>query len=70
MACTRAARRYEEEVHPEEFFVPYCWNLVCAHSGIPWDASCVALFPPAEAAAQVLAEARCCAAPPDAPFFL
>lgn len=23
---------YEEEANPEEFFVPYVWSLVCAHS--------------------------------------
>jgi len=26
---------YEEELHPEEFFVPYVWTLVVAHSGTP-----------------------------------
>eukprot|EP00899_Mesostigma_viride_P025984 jgi/Mesvir1/6570/Mv25657-RA.1 len=36
---------YEEEMHPEEFFVPYVWSLVCAHSGIPWLVSSIALFP-------------------------
>ena len=52
---------YEEEAQPQEFFVPYTWNLVAAHSGIPWDAAAIALFPaldPAEAArAQADAEA-------------
>jgi len=37
---------YEEEAHPEEFFVPYVWSLVCAHSGIPWDPQAIALFAP------------------------
>lgn len=35
---------YEEEANPEEFFVPYVWSLVCAHSGIPWDPAAIALF--------------------------
>jgi len=43
---------YEEEAHPEEFFVPYVWSLVCTHSGIPWDPAAIALFtPPAGALA-------------------
>ncbi|GJP29574.1 hypothetical protein CLOM_g17551 [Closterium sp. NIES-68] len=36
---------YEEEMHPEEFFVPYVWTLVVAHSGIPWNPDCIAMFP-------------------------
>ncbi|GBG64367.1 hypothetical protein CBR_g41568 [Chara braunii] len=36
---------YEEECHPEEFFIPYIWSLVCQHSSIPWDLSCISLFP-------------------------
>jgi hypothetical protein len=36
----------QEEAHPEEFFVPYVWSLVCAHSGIPWDPQAIALFAP------------------------
>lgn len=36
---------YEEEAHPEEFFAPYVWTLVVAHSGIPWNPECVTLFP-------------------------
>jgi hypothetical protein len=37
---------YEEEAHPEQFFVPYVWSLVCSHSGIPWDPAAIALFTP------------------------
>lgn len=36
---------YEEELHPEEFFVPYVWSLVVAHSGIPWNPDSISLFP-------------------------
>lgn len=36
---------YEEELHPEEFFIPYVWTLVVAHSGIPWNPDCITLFP-------------------------
>ncbi|BBN01202.1 dymeclin [Marchantia polymorpha subsp. ruderalis] len=28
---------YEEEMHSEDFFTPYVWQLVVAHSGIAWD---------------------------------
>eukprot|EP00850_Spirogloea_muscicola_P003308 SM000013S26477 [mRNA] locus=s13:636106:642291:+ [translate_table: standard] len=35
---------YEEELHPEEFFVPYVWSLVVAHSGIPWNSELITLF--------------------------
>ncbi|CAM6120274.1 unnamed protein product [Calypogeia fissa] len=28
---------YEEELHSEDFFTPYVWQLVVAHSGIKWD---------------------------------
>ena len=41
---------YEEEANPEEFFVPYVWSLVCAHSGIPWDPAAIALFAPTQGA--------------------
>eukprot|EP00897_Mesotaenium_endlicherianum_P006674 jgi/Mesen1/6034/ME000308S05228 len=36
---------YEEELHPEEFFVPYVWSLVFAHSQVPWYADYITLFP-------------------------
>ncbi|KAJ7522567.1 hypothetical protein O6H91_18G017800 [Diphasiastrum complanatum] len=35
---------YEEELHPEEFFVPYVWQLVVSHSGIQWDLEAISLF--------------------------
>lgn len=35
---------YEEELHPEEFFVPYVWQLVVSHSGISWDFDTIMLF--------------------------
>lgn len=35
---------YEEEAHPEEFFVPYVWSLVVARSSVPWALSAIALF--------------------------
>lgn len=44
---------YEEELHPEEFFVPYVWTLVVAHSGIPWNPECVTMFPIRQAASEV-----------------
>lgn len=36
---------YEEELHREEFFVPYVWQLVVAQSGITWDLETITLFP-------------------------
>eukprot|EP00898_Chlorokybus_atmophyticus_P000736 jgi/Chlat1/1663/Chrsp127S01908 len=39
---------YEEEMHPEEFFIPYVWSLVCAYSGVAWDANNVTLLPQTE----------------------
>ncbi|KAH7429697.1 hypothetical protein KP509_09G062000 [Ceratopteris richardii] len=36
---------YEEELHPEEFFVPYVWQLVVSNSGINWDLNTITLFP-------------------------
>eukprot|EP00246_Nothoceros_aenigmaticus_P008136 TRINITY_DN22636_c0_g1_i1.p1 TRINITY_DN22636_c0_g1~~TRINITY_DN22636_c0_g1_i1.p1 ORF type:complete len:391 (+),score=61.60 TRINITY_DN22636_c0_g1_i1:329-1501(+) len=35
---------YEEELHPEEFFIPYVWQLVVSHSGISWDLQAITLF--------------------------
>mmetsp|Transcript_6392 Transcript_6392/g.22497 ORF Transcript_6392/g.22497 Transcript_6392/m.22497 type:complete len:708 (-) Transcript_6392:16-2139(-) len=35
---------YEEELHPEEFFQPYVWSLVCTNSCIPWDPDAVRLL--------------------------
>lgn len=35
---------YEEELHPEEFFVPYVWQLVVSHSGISWNLDTIMLF--------------------------
>lgn len=37
---------YEEENSPEDFFVPYVWTLVVAHSGLPWNLQHIALFSP------------------------
>lgn len=36
---------YEEELCPEEFFVPYVWQLVVSRSGIAWDNDTITLFP-------------------------
>ncbi|KAI5058263.1 hypothetical protein GOP47_0026433 [Adiantum capillus-veneris] len=35
---------YEEELHPEEFFVPYVWQLVVFNSGISWNLDTITLF--------------------------
>ena len=35
---------YEEEERADEFFVPYVWQLVVAHSGIPWNPACISMF--------------------------
>jgi hypothetical protein len=45
---------YEEELHPEEFFIPYVWTLVVAQSGIPWDPGCIDLFPSSQHADALL----------------
>ncbi|KAL3678033.1 hypothetical protein R1sor_020989 [Riccia sorocarpa] len=34
---------YEEEVHSEDFFTPYVWQLVVSHSGISWGVDLVDL---------------------------
>ncbi|XP_051129691.1 uncharacterized protein LOC127250441 isoform X2 [Andrographis paniculata] len=36
---------YEQENHPEEFFVPYVWRLVLSHSGLTFNPSSINLFP-------------------------
>ncbi|MCO5572356.1 hypothetical protein L7F22_026109 [Adiantum nelumboides] len=35
---------YEEELHPEEFFVPYVWQLAVSNSGISWNLDTITLF--------------------------
>ncbi|KAL9237650.1 hypothetical protein vseg_012172 [Gypsophila vaccaria] len=35
---------YEQESHPEEFFIPYVWQLVVSHSKFAFDPSKVKLF--------------------------
>lgn len=42
---------YEQECHPEEFFIPYVWQLVLSNSGFSFDSSKINLFivgPPKE----------------------
>ncbi|KAI3469624.1 hypothetical protein Pfo_026287 [Paulownia fortunei] len=36
---------YEQESHPEEFFIPYVWQLVLSHSGFTFTPSSINLFP-------------------------
>ncbi|KAL0376655.1 UNVERIFIED_CONTAM: Dymeclin [Sesamum calycinum] len=36
---------YEQESHPEEFFIPYVWQLVLSHSGFTFNPSSINLFP-------------------------
>nr|XP_043626405.1 dymeclin [Erigeron canadensis] len=36
---------YEQESHPEEFFIPYVWQLVISRSGFGFDPSSINLFP-------------------------
>ncbi|XWS13717.1 hypothetical protein CRYUN_Cryun36dG0061800 [Craigia yunnanensis] len=36
---------YEQESHPEEFFIPYLWQLVLSHCGFSFNASAISLFP-------------------------
>ncbi|KAJ4954787.1 hypothetical protein NE237_011570 [Protea cynaroides] len=36
---------YEQENHPEEFFIPYVWKLVLSHSGFSFSPSSINLFP-------------------------
>ncbi|XP_022748791.1 dymeclin-like, partial [Durio zibethinus] len=36
---------YEQESHPEEFFIPYVWQLVLSRSGFSFNASAINLFP-------------------------
>ncbi|XP_043695476.1 dymeclin-like [Telopea speciosissima] len=36
---------YEQENHPEEFFIPYVWQLVLSHSGFNFNPSAINLFP-------------------------
>lgn len=35
---------YEQESHPEEFFIPYVWQLVLSHSGLTFSPSSINLF--------------------------
>ncbi|KAI5064179.1 hypothetical protein GOP47_0020849 [Adiantum capillus-veneris] len=37
---------YEEDQCPEEFFVPYVWQLVVSYSGIAWNKDTITLFSP------------------------
>ncbi|XP_024979605.1 dymeclin isoform X2 [Cynara cardunculus var. scolymus] len=36
---------YEQESHPEEFFIPYVWQLVISRSGFSFNPSSINLFP-------------------------
>ncbi|XP_073026003.1 uncharacterized protein [Primulina eburnea] len=36
---------YEQESHPEEFFIPYVWQLVLSQSDFTFNPSCINLFP-------------------------
>ncbi|MBA0857451.1 hypothetical protein Goshw_012698 [Gossypium schwendimanii] len=36
---------YEQESHPEEFFIPYVWQLVLSHCGFSFNADAITLFP-------------------------
>ncbi|KAK4357149.1 hypothetical protein RND71_022759 [Anisodus tanguticus] len=36
---------YEQESHPEEFFIPYVWQLVLSRSGLNFSPSSIHLFP-------------------------
>ncbi|KAL1543304.1 dymeclin-like [Salvia divinorum] len=36
---------YEQESNPEEFFIPYVWQMVLSHSGFTFTASSINLFP-------------------------
>ncbi|KEH43790.1 putative dymeclin [Medicago truncatula] len=36
---------YEQERHPEEFFIPYVWQLVLSHCGFTFNAEAITLFP-------------------------
>ncbi|GMI71965.1 hypothetical protein like AT1G04200 [Hibiscus trionum] len=36
---------YEQESHPEEFFIPYVWQLVLSHCGFGFNADAINLFP-------------------------
>ncbi|XP_031097954.1 dymeclin [Ipomoea triloba] len=36
---------YEQESHPEEFFIPYVWQLVLSRSGLDFSPSSINLFP-------------------------
>ncbi|XP_075494421.1 uncharacterized protein LOC142532009 [Primulina tabacum] len=35
---------YEQESHPEEFFIPYVWQLVLSQSDFTFNPSCINLF--------------------------
>ncbi|RDX91337.1 Dymeclin, partial [Mucuna pruriens] len=36
---------YEQESHPEEFFIPYVWQLVLSRCGFEFNAGAIKLFP-------------------------
>ncbi|KAG8484522.1 hypothetical protein CXB51_023086 [Gossypium anomalum] len=36
---------YEQESHPEEFFIPYVWQLVLSRCGFSFNADAITLFP-------------------------
>ncbi|XP_028054074.1 dymeclin-like [Camellia sinensis] len=36
---------YEQESHPEEFFIPYVWQLVISRSSFSFNPSSLNLFP-------------------------
>jgi hypothetical protein len=36
---------YHEEQNPEDFFLPYLWNIVISNTGnVPWDEKQIKLF--------------------------
>lgn len=42
---TRLYFSYEQESHPEEFFIPYVWQLVLSRCGFSFNPSAINLFP-------------------------
>ncbi|XP_063217608.1 dymeclin [Bacillus rossius redtenbacheri] len=36
--------KYVEEDHPEDFFIPYVWSLVCRSSGLYWNPNNIKIF--------------------------
>ncbi|KAF5958796.1 hypothetical protein HYC85_006021 [Camellia sinensis] len=42
---TQLCFTYEQESHPEEFFIPYVWQLVISRSSFSFNPSSLNLFP-------------------------